>query len=85
MKQLSLIIHANLKQSATDFLRGLDVVENFTFSEVEGHGSQAVNDDELSNKDRVVGYIPRLRVEMLLSDEYLEPVLTALRKFQDTK
>lgn len=80
MKHLVLIIHAGLKQSTTDLLRSLDDVEEFTFTDVEGHGSQSESDSDLSDRDKVVGYIPRLRVDMLLDDSKVEPVLAAFKK-----
>ncbi len=80
MKHLVLIIHAGLKQATTDLLRSLDDIEEFTFTYIEGHGTQSEDDPELSNRDRVVGYIPRLRVDMLLDDSKVEPVLAAFRK-----
>ena len=80
MKHLVLITHAGLKQATTDLLRSLDDVEEFTFTDIEGHGTQSEDDPELSNRDRVVGYIPRLRVDMLLDDSKVEPVIAAFRK-----
>lgn len=80
MKQLVLIIHAELKQATTDLLRSLDDVGDFTFTDIEGHGSQSDNDSELSNRDRVVGYVPRLRIDILLDDSKVDAVLTAFRK-----
>lgn len=80
MKHLVLIIHAGSKQSTTDLLRSLDEVDDFTFTDIEGHGSQSDNDPELSNRDRVVGYIPQLRVDMILDDSKVEPVLAAFQK-----
>jgi len=80
MKLLTLIIHDNLKQDLSDFLRSLEQVNGFTFSTAEGHGPQSDKDPFLSNRDKVVGYTPRVRVEVVLEDNDMQSVLAALRK-----
>lgn len=79
MKQLTLIIHTNVQQDLADQLRNLDQVPGFTFSDVEGHGVQAESDPFLSERDKVVGYTPRVRVDILLEDRDVDPVLDTLR------
>ena len=80
MKLLVLIIHANLKQDVADFLRGIEKVNGFTFSAVEGHGVQSEEDPFLSNQDKVVGYTPRTRVDILLEDIDVASTLASLRE-----
>ncbi len=80
MKLLVLIMHNSLKQDVADLFRSIEQVKGFTFSGVEGHGVQSDKDPFLSNRDKVVGYTPRVRVDILLEDKDVEPVLTALRK-----
>ena len=82
MKNLVMIVHANAQQDLADLLRGLDRVGRFTFSHVEGHGAQADRDPLLSARDKVVGYTPRTRVEILLEDADVEFVLAAIRAQQ---
>ncbi|NOX76645.1 MAG: DUF3240 domain-containing protein, partial [Gammaproteobacteria bacterium] len=48
-------------------------------SHVEGHGVQAENDPFLSARDKVVGYTPRVRVEILLQDGDVDSLLDTLR------
>ena len=79
MKNLMLIVHANLEQALADTLRGFAQVTGFTFTRVEGHGSQDEHDAALTARDRVVGYTPRVRVDILLKDEDVDDVLLALR------
>ncbi len=79
MKHLTLIIHTNVQQDMADQLRNLEQVSGFTFSHVEGHGVQAESDPFLSARDKVVGYTPRIRVDILLEDSNVESVLDALR------
>lgn len=76
MKTLVMIIHADARQEIGDRLRGIDRVNGFTVTRVEGHGTQeeALN----SATDNVVGYVPQVRVEILLEDEDVDGVLKVL-------
>lgn len=78
MKILTLVVHAAVRQDLADILRGLPQVSGFTFTDVEGHGPQTDSDPFLSARDRVVGHVPRVRVELLLDDADVDPVLGAI-------
>ena len=80
MKHLTLIVHTNIQQDLADQLRSLEQVSGFTFSHVEGHGVQVESDPFLSARDKVVGYTPRIRVDILLKDCDVDGVLESLRK-----
>jgi nitrogen regulatory protein P-II 1 len=79
MKNLTLIIHTNAQQDLADRLRSLEQVQGFTFSHVEGHGAHVEHDPFLSARDKVVGYTPRVRVDILMEDGDIDTVLDALR------
>ena len=79
MKNLTLIVHADVEQALADTLRSLKQVSGFTFIHVEGHGTQDERDPTLSARDRVVGYTPQVRVDILLDDGDADNVLQALR------
>jgi len=79
MKNLTLIVHADIRQALADMLRGLKEIEGFTFTSVEGHGAQDERDLALSARDRVVGYTPHVRVDIVLEDREVQNVLKALR------
>ena len=79
MKNLTLIVHANVQQALADTLRSLKQLSGFTFTPVEGHGAQDEHDPTLSARDRVVGYTPQVRVDILLEDGDADVVLQALR------
>ncbi|NOX43622.1 MAG: DUF3240 domain-containing protein [Gammaproteobacteria bacterium] len=79
MKHLTLIIHTHVQQDLTDKLRTLKQVPGFTFSHVEGHGEEVESDAFLSARDKVVGYTPRVRVDILLQDSDVDTVLETLR------
>ncbi len=80
MKNLTLIIHADIEQALADVLRGLRQISGFTFTHVEGHGAQDERDPALSARDRVVGYTPHVRVDLVLEDKNVDEVLAALRE-----
>lgn len=79
MKNLVLIVSASVQQSVTDHLRALGV-PGFTVSQVEGHGAHTAEDPFLSSRDRVVGFVPRVRVDIVLPSERATAVLDALRE-----
>ncbi|MBI5430142.1 MAG: DUF3240 family protein [Nitrosomonadales bacterium] len=79
MIKLTLIVHSDVRQTLADTLRGLKQVSGFTFTHVEGHGAQDDLDPALSARDRVVGYTPHVRLDIVLNDEDVETVLDVLR------
>ncbi len=79
MKNLTLIVHADVQQALADTLRSIKQASGFTFTPVEGHGAQDGRDPTLSERDRVVGYTPQVRVDILLEDGDVEVVLQMLR------
>ena len=83
MKNLTLIVHADSQQNLADLLRSHTSVTGFTFTHVEGHGAQDERDAFLSPRDRVVGYVPHVRVDILLTDTDVKPVLALLRMTPD--
>ena len=82
MKNLVMIVHTNAKQGLADLLRGLEQIQGFTFSHAEGHGIHSERDSFLSARDRVVGYTPQARVDILLEDGDVDSVLAAIRSDQ---
>ncbi|MBI3562528.1 MAG: DUF3240 family protein [Gammaproteobacteria bacterium] len=82
MKLLTLIVHAGIEQSLGDMLRGLAAISGFTFTPVQGHGSRQECDPVLSARDSVVGYTPHIRVDIVLQDNAVPAVLSALRQDQ---
>lgn len=78
MKILTIIIHAGIEQQIADLLRGLNEIAGFTFTRVEGHGVHDEHDFRLSPRDRVIGYTPHVRVDILMNEEQVDAVLAAL-------
>lgn len=79
MKNLVLIIPASAQQECADRLRTLDRVDGFTFTPVEGHGRHTERNPLLSPRDRVVGYVPRVRIDILLENTAVTQVIDTLR------
>lgn len=78
MKCLNMFIPAGSRQALADLLLSLPEVAAFTFFHVEGHYPEQYRDPDMTVRDRVVGYVPRVRVELLLEDEAVAPVLAAI-------
>jgi nitrogen regulatory protein P-II 1 len=73
-----MFVPAGSRQALADLLLGLPEVTSFTFFHVEGHYPEQYRDPDMTVRDRVVGYVPRVRVELLLEDGAVEPVLQAI-------
>lgn len=79
MKILTLIVHTDSKEALADTLHTLPQVTGFTFSPVEGHGPHEDRGPSLSARDRVVGYVPHVRVDLILEDTDVDKVLETLK------
>ena len=80
MKNLTLIVHTDTQQLIADVLRAMPHIKEFIFTHVEGHGAHSEQDRLLSARDRVVGYTPHVRVDILLDDADVDGVLDTLRQ-----
>jgi len=78
MKKLTLVVHSSLQQELADCLRGLDL-ETFMFTHVEEHSAQHESDTFLSARDLVVGYVPQVRVDVIIDDERARQLLAEIR------
>ena len=78
MKLLTLIVHTDVQRDLIKLLRGMDKIYGYTLNHVEGHGEEEEVDKFLSARDKVVGYAPRIRVDVLLEDNDIDSVLTTL-------
>lgn len=78
MKKLSIIVHTTQQQELADLLRSLQL-DSFMFSHIEEHSAQQENDALLSARDRVVGYVPKVRVDVIIEDERARTLLQEIR------
>lgn len=84
MKLLTLIVHTNAQQELTELLREMYQVPGFTFTHVEGHGNEVEDDAFVSAHDEVVGYVPRIRTDILLKDTDVDIVLSRLSEKENS-
>jgi nitrogen regulatory protein P-II 1 len=78
MKCLNMFIPAGSRQALADLLLSRPEVVSFTFFQVEGHYPEQYRDPDMTVRDRVVGYVPRVRVELLLEDDAVDSVLATI-------
>jgi len=81
MKKLTMIVHTSLQQELADCLRSLQL-ETFVFSHVEEHSAQLERDAFLSVRDKVVGYVPQVRVDIILDNDQAKLVLENIRNIK---
>jgi nitrogen regulatory protein P-II 1 len=78
MKKLSIVVHTSVQEELADCLRSLKL-QSFMFTHIEEHSSQLKQDAFLSARDKVVGYVPKVQVDILLEDERAKTLLDELR------
>ena len=78
MKKFSMIVHSSLQQELADCLRSLKL-DSFMFSHIEEHSAQLKEDAFLSARDKVVGYVPKVRLDVILDDARASTLLEEIR------
>lgn len=81
MKCLTLFVHAAVAEACIDALRGDPDLPGFTLTRSEGHSQRTESEAFVGARDRVVGYVPRARIEVVLADQgEVERTLARLRE-----
>ncbi|MEZ5974881.1 MAG: DUF3240 family protein [Planctomycetota bacterium] len=78
MKCLTLYLHAAAAEDAMNCLRSRPEVSGFTVMRCEGHSTRSEANVELATRDRVVGFVPRVRIEVVLEAAAVTAVLANL-------
>lgn len=78
MKLLTVIIHNEAKQNLIDTLMDMKEVGGFTAINAEGHSRKGSKNPFESNHDLVAGYLPRVRVDILVAPHAIERILSSL-------
>jgi len=78
MKKFSMVVHSSLQQALSDYLRSQQL-ETFMFSHIEEHSSHVEKDSFLSARDKVVGYVPQVRVDVILNQEDIKSLLENIK------
>lgn len=81
MKKLSIVIHESLQQQLADFLREQQL-DTFMFSHIEEHSSQMEHDRFLSERDKVVGFVPQVRLDVILEAGNIKALLAKIKDAQ---
>ncbi len=76
---LALYLHSASAEDALDCLRSNEVVTGFTLIHCEGHSTEHHGQAAMEARDQVVGFVPRVRIEVILDGDAVEGVLQGLR------
>jgi hypothetical protein len=79
MKLLTLVVHEPVAQDLMDLLRCNDYARGFTATPAQGHSCRTQHNPFETVRDKVQGYAARVRVEVLVEDASVEPLLDLLR------
>jgi nitrogen regulatory protein P-II 1 len=77
MMKLEAIIRPNRFEQVKDALTVLGV-QGMTASEVRGHGRQKGHTENYRGREYDVSLLPKLRLELVVSDEMVEKVIDAI-------
>ncbi|MBN2804032.1 MAG: DUF3240 family protein [Deltaproteobacteria bacterium] len=79
MKCLSLVVNKSKQDEILSILRATPQVTAYTIFHGEGHYRGSVSIFE-SADDEVMGYVPRIRIDLLLADNLVDEVLNKLKE-----
>ena len=79
MTKVEAIIRPNRFDSVKEALKELGV-EGMTVSEVRGHGRQKGHTETYRGREYDVDLLPKIRVELVVKDEVVEPTVQAIIK-----
>ena len=78
MKCLSLIINESSQNDIVELMRRLPEVDAYTIFHGEGHYSGHIQPFE-SAHDEVLGYVPRIRIDIFLNEKDVTPVIEHIK------
>ena len=79
MKKIEAIIRPHLLEAVKDALQALGV-QGLTISEVKGFGRQKGHTEVYRGSEYKVEFVPKLKLEVVLDDDVVEPAVEALIK-----
>lgn len=79
MTKLEAIIRPNRFEQVKEAIAGLSV-EGMTVSEVRGHGRQKGQTENYRGREYDISLLPKLKIEIVLQDDRVEPVIEAIIK-----
>ena len=84
MKCLTITVHTDDQHELVKRLGSLSVVNGYTHIHVEGHGTELETDAYMASLDRALGVAPRIRADIVLSDEGVTEVLQSLKAARES-
>ncbi|QDV05207.1 hypothetical protein Poly30_07030 [Planctomycetes bacterium Poly30] len=75
MNCLTLYLHPAEEYVVIDALRASPEVSGFTLTRCEGHSTRNPSEANANAIDLVVGFVPRMRIEVILPSSAVDPVL----------
>lgn len=79
MTKIEAIVRPNRFDAIKEALSDLGV-EGMTVGEVRGHGRQKGHTETYRGREYEVSLIPKLRIEIVVTDERVEPIIEAIIK-----
>ncbi len=76
---LTLYLHPAEEYVVLDALRSFQEISGFTLTRCEGHGSEEFLDGGTPAADLVVGFVPRLRIEVVMEAGALDRLLEQIQ------
>ena len=79
MKKIEAIIKPFKLDDVKDALMDMDITR-ITVSEVKGHGRQQGHTELYRGNEYVVEYLPKIKIEIVVNDEFVEKAVDAIIK-----
>lgn len=82
MKCLSFLVNESTKEDIIEILQDVDEIKTYTLFTGEGR-SKDININPFENAaDEVVGYVPRIRIDLILPAASVQTVIDKIKKCQ---
>ncbi len=80
MKEIKAIIRPFKLDDVVTELHKIENLPGITISEIKGFGKTKAKDSEDAFKDGLHNYVKKIKIELVVNDNILEQVITAIRK-----
>ena len=78
MKLITAIIKPHMLDQVRDALAGAGV-QGLTVTEVKGFGRQKGHTEVYRGAEYTVGFVPKIKIEIVVADERVEPVIETIK------
>ncbi len=80
MKCLTIFVHTAVADTFADTLLADPEISGFTLTPCQGHSPHTAEEAMVSMQDRVQGYVPRVRIDVVMEDSLVDPLLERLKE-----